>query len=740
MFGKIFRSAGALSALATFTACQAGPKAKFDAIPNDDADANANYDDAFVRNVIPTLLGRQPLSSREVYGLREIVKAWGRGKLVDTIMNRPEFSAYWSSVLLEDLKPELLGGGNPYELLNAGCLSNEYLTSNSARISAAKWVGGSADPDSLFQNGGVSTVFSMRDMAKGAILDDRLQPIYAGWIAMLTATKGIDGNQIGYYIEGAILNRDRVCLGCHNPSSSSTYRAVSQPGDPNRHYPTIWSDGRPIQLEKSTMGVGFANQAYIGDLGGFFTKDAPAHYVNGALQSPPGPTYGTPNGAWGIYCSESLAPNSLNTSTVAYAGQTGTGKGTRALISAFKTGVTKLGQRTPVLDANAMTDPDAAFAYLIAMNVVDNVYEEVTGSRLTLQHGFSRTEDQRFIHTTLTAAFLGDNISTPNVYETSDRWSLKGLLKAIVLNNKLYNRKAPADSPDPNKYKLPMVANHWALYGGSPNAATGVDSNGQGDLVNRRSAVALFLATSKANGENTNFGSFVGAPSATYPALFDAGELGAHVSGGQPANRAIGLNTLLAWADRPSPSTGTWAVKLDQALNATWVNGVSNKYKYQDLAVAVKDRVFSQPSLTQSESDLVKQMFGIANMNDYVSQSWYQGVGRTRVLEYMAILEESPQFMLSGLPPLENLPPVYPDPTRLDVIPSGEPTTAMGWVQAYGFSEPILGCGSGSGAGSGSGSCAASSVTVNGKTCYCNSTCLANNNCCFDKFDVCPTQ
>mgnify|MGYP000626773214 CR=1 FL=1 len=49
---------------------------------------------------------------------------------------------------------------------------------------------------------------------------------------------------------------------------------------------------------------------------------------------------------------------------------------------------------TSKLSSANFHDEEAAFAYLVATNVVDNVYEELTGSRLTLRSGFSRTADQ----------------------------------------------------------------------------------------------------------------------------------------------------------------------------------------------------------------------------------------------------------------------------------------------------------------------------------------------------------
>ena len=217
---------------------------------------------------------------------------------------------------------------------------------------------------------------------------------------------------------------------------------------------------------------------------------------------------------------------------------------------------------------------------------------------------------------------------------------------------------------------------------------------------------------------------------------------------------------MMAWASRPDPGAGTWAARLDTQLKATWnAAGVSTRFRYSDLAIAIKDRVLGQPTLdattvdptlNTTESALVKQMLTTAqspinNMSDYVAKTWWEGLGQTRLMKYMAMLEETPQFLLSGLPPTESLPPSYPDPTRLDVCATGEPCSITTWIVNYGYTQPILTCtpggvatGSGTGSGAGSGSGCTSGASVNGKNCYCDSACLTRKDCCFDKIDRCP--
>jgi hypothetical protein len=728
---KLHRSLGLAAILVGLGACDPVEQKKFTSV--DEAS-----DEAFVRRAVPTLLGRQPLASSEVYGLLEILKASSRSRLVDVIMNRPEFADYWASVLIEDLKPELAGINTAVMLPHPDCVTKELLTTAGARKAAATWVAGNT-PGSPFLLSGMPTAFSVRDLVKGAVLNDHLHPIYPAWIAMLTSTQGLKSYEIAAVAMDTLLNRNETCMACHDSLGSPTEQLDGGPGNPNRFYPHTDKDGNVIDLEGSILGfTTHGRRSFYSDLSGFFALDAAVYPVP---LSPPAPR---PPSAWGLYCSKGLGPDASNPTPSSFASHTGTGQGTGTLVAALKSGVQKLAAGPPTVDPiTGLTDSEAAFAYMVASNVVDNVFEEVTGSRLTLVHGFSRTVDQRFLHAMLTAAFLGDDLTTAAL-EGGGAWSLRSLLKAMLLNNNLFNRNAPASSAYAAKYQLPMIANPWVLNGGPADSVHGVDANGQGDLVNHRSAAALFFSTSKSIGETSAFASFAGAAGSLYPTFDAAGELGAYVSSSQPANRTVNLNTVLAWSDRPAPSAGTWATRLDAVLQSSWVGGVSNRYRYNDLAIAVKDRVLAQPTLTASEGDLVRQMLGgVADMTAFVSQSWYTSGGRDKLLKYMALLQESPQFVQSGLPPTEALPPIYPDPTRLDVCLTGEPCSPQAWITSYGYTQPILSCGFGAGSGSGSGSGAASGCnsggsSVNGKTCACDSACLAHNNCCFDKFDLCP--
>ena len=515
---KILRSVGLAAILGVLAACDETARQKLAAVPADEATTPTwSSEEAFVRRVVPALLGRQVLGSNEIYALLEIRKVSSRAKVVDLLLARPEFSEYWTSVLLEDLKPEVAGSWTPPQLAYPNCLTTEWLgASNGARIEAATWITQKPyNQPFVYSKTGATMPFTMRDLVKGAILGDKLQAIYPAWIVLLTSTQGLKANEVGAVMMDSLMNRTHDCMVCHTSMGSPTERPSEEPGDPNRHFPRTIS-GAVVDLEGSVFGYLPNGQRRFGgfwgsELGGFFTKDAPSHGANPIA-----------NDVWGLYCTDPIAPDASNPAAAHFAGHDGPGLGTPAIISMFLQGVTKLSTQAIQFDPETgLADPEASFAYLIATNVVDNVYEELTGSHLTLKSGFSRTADQQFMHSALTAAFLGDKLSTTGAVESGGSWSLKALLKAMVLDDKLFNRKAPASSAYPDKYQLPMIANPWVLTGNAPNAATGTDANGQGDLVNRRSAVALFMAASRANGTSGPIAAIAGLGG--YPSFDAAG-------------------------------------------------------------------------------------------------------------------------------------------------------------------------------------------------------------------------
>ncbi|MEO5728736.1 MAG: hypothetical protein ABI134_34835 [Byssovorax sp.] len=104
------------------------------------------------------------------------------------------------------------------------------------------------------------------------------------------------------------------------------------------------------------------------------------------------------------------------------------------------------------LPGDVLADPDEAFAYLVAENIVEKVWAEIMGSRLTISNHFARTAVQRDIFQGLTARFVASH------------FSLKTLILDI-LAHPAFNLEAP-DEGCGVAYELPNIFDPWTTSDG----------------------------------------------------------------------------------------------------------------------------------------------------------------------------------------------------------------------------------------------------------------------------------
>src|SRR5262245_37919119 len=67
-------------------------------------------DQAFAAQAIEAILGRKPLGSAEIRAYADIIEAYGRPAMVDVLFEQPEYVAYWSQVLADDLEVQRSAG------------------------------------------------------------------------------------------------------------------------------------------------------------------------------------------------------------------------------------------------------------------------------------------------------------------------------------------------------------------------------------------------------------------------------------------------------------------------------------------------------------------------------------------------------------------------------------------------------------------------------------------------------
>lgn len=303
------------------------------------------------------------------------------------------------------------------------------------------------------------------------------------------------------------------------------------------------------------------------------------------------------------------------------------------------------------------TDPRSGLAHLTAMHVVDNVYEELTGARLTLDHGFPRTEEAQWTLNVLTREF------------TDSGWSLKRLIKRIQLSEGA-NRTAPALSAEA-AYPLGMVVQPWAAVepGVVPDPHHGDNKNGQGDIAHRWSSRSLVHQAGRSLKWVPESG-YPGIQDSTsvdplehWPTWEDAVGLGATQSLREQGHSDPGLGTQLAWEQavdgcHPFAADDTVDDFVDLYLDEV----VAGSEPTVELALLdVKNRIVSTDLWWTGERALVANLAPGIDLDDPIDPIDPDHEGLLR--DYCTALLRSPQFMLYGLPVTERpLPPGYAPP------------------------------------------------------------------------------
>lgn len=142
--------------------------------------------------------------------------------------------------------------------------------------------------------------------------------------------------------------------------------------------------------------------------------------------------------------------------------------------------------------------PEAS-AYLTAANIVDNIWDEVMGTPLTVANYFSRNWVQRNLLWNLT-----DQVFVPS------GWSLKTLLAEHILVSPYFNRHTPDKTLRAQPYNLPNIFDPWTVI--DPRKPPVTDSgyqvadhlenhfNSTGDGVHRYSPRTLVNSVHKSLG------------------------------------------------------------------------------------------------------------------------------------------------------------------------------------------------------------------------------------------------
>ena len=494
--------------------------------------------------------------------------------------------------------------------------------------SLAAWV---RDNDASAQSPPIAE-FGMGELLSSALQLDDLSVVYRGHLfAMMSlpleganvdfiAMERIRRQDFGAVFDAAYIHRDVVCLSCHNSEFS-----VTHDDDPakNRAWPV------PGLFELSLYGS--SNGKHPDDdpaLKG--PDDLRAHSMLRVADVVGNGT--APYGWWGQCGTFSVpqAPDPLNIDT--YFGSikstpTDPTKGLRASVwdleASLHRGVDLLAAHGLTrLVGDELADPDEAFAYLVAENIVEKAWAEIMGSQLTIANYFARTAVQRDILQGLTEHFVASH------------FSLKTLIFDI-LAHPAFNLKAPDEGCGAADYELPNIFDPWTTSDGDPlkrgnSPADGVFAISARPLMRSLHAAMEWPARPEFPGDDaeTSFQSAVGI------FLKDA----------DPGYRGLDFQGRL-----------TWEATYGGCLNLSG-NDLINKIVAQsqvvagatvgDGVLALKDRLMGEPTIEPTvEKPALEALLGVPLASTNV------GNLDSRLRIVCGVLVSTPQLMLGGIPP-----------------------------------------------------------------------------------------
>lgn len=311
---------------------------------------------------------------------------------------------------------------------------------------------------------------------------------------------------------------------------------------------------------------------------------------------------------------------------------------------------------------------DESFAYLAGAALVDNVFADVFGKKLTVVHGFSRNAHELQVHASLTNQLVYLN--------GGQGWSLKSTLVSL-LTSKLFNRLPSQVGDGDNPYELPLLLDPWTE--GDPRPIVPLPSpppplrvrapweaaNAMTEGVHRHDADTLLRAASVALGwpKPQRHGG-------VYPASGVVDATGAFVSYAKPGSDSVSFQGLLAWEGAVGAcgaQPGDWISQLMGRIEAyRAAHGVNPTY--EQIVLAVKDRVISDPTIDGGVSDpddptdedrplvpggvksevertVLAQHFGVASLDVRVPGTDIEPAVRS----LCGALLESPQYWLAGI-------------------------------------------------------------------------------------------
>ena len=641
-------------------------------------------DQAWVRRAIFSLTGRRPWGQTEVKAFTDLLTAIRAADRVEVgpfgelgnvlpasgeslaparqtaariLMQDPSFRRRWADFFMDALR---------VTRVETKSFETCYGSPNVSFSDAGNLAGWVRDHDAGETNAPVPD-FTMRQLLDSALELDDLSPLYRAHLLAMVSRPYTAANvgplelerarrqNFGANFERAYLHRDRVCLACHNSEYAVTFD-VDPAG--NRHWPI------PGLFEKALYGASNAQHPpEEAETKGSDELRAISMFRYAGVHDPSGLS---PYGWNGEACGKFSVPVDDDPLLVdTFFGSIRStpddpDRGRRASVwdleRALHRGVDRLADHGLVrLSGDVLDDPDEAFAYMVAQNIVDQVWAEIMGQRLTIATYFSRTEMQRDILRRLADHFVATH------------FSLQTLLFDI-LAHPLFNLKSPEEGCGASAYEVPRILNAWSDAELDP----AMRQNSPGDGVFAISSRPLRRSLHTA----LEWPDYPEYPT-NAERVFQT-SIGFFLKDGEPGFRGLDFQGRLSWetkygacAQQGPNDVISKFVSLAQDTPGTTLG---------DVVIAIKDRLIGEPWIepTQEKPLLVKLL--ASSLED---QTLALLDVRARI--YCGLLVSSPQFMLGGMVPrdTEQVPKLVLPGVSYDAICTNMRTKASALAGPY---------------------------------------------------------
>ena len=640
-----------------------------------------NGDRSWAQQAVPELLGRKIRGWEETDVLAQAVELLGRSDVTHALMQHDEFRVYWSEVLMDHIQIQRPGDYFAARKSDAGCWSEPLAEADGGDL--ARWIRKHNPDGNLVPGPGGHGVrpqdFNMVDIVRSSIELDDLGPIYLTNLVPFIMSEGANNSaeeRLGSEFDEVYLGRSQACMQCHNETFSA-------------------SDNRPIPLtwKKTFQPFPKVEAKVLGDAGfGSATTIAATHAIfqTAIRQGSEYPWEIDPSCVRGLNRSGDLRQG-LKASIPANSGGytklasiEGTGKHILHLEAALRKGIrslsgTSLNSMVGDGDQTDLTE-DEAMAYMLALNIANNVWEEVMGERLTIVHGYSRNAEQRDMLRFLTEDQL-----------LAGGWSLRDILETILTSD-WYNRAAPYaadDTINASPYHLPMLLDPWLAVPPGEEAEPIEQFNGQGRVVHRYAPRSLMRSGFSAMGHSTLPSHFVSNAGSDRDFV---SYLGQYMNDARPGTSSVDFQGMMAWSERygtcsPQPSgQPDWVDHLiGAAIQWDAENPDEDPLTLRDMVLTMKDWLIGEATLDQ-EMDGQEETVALETLFGYDLDTEIASIGPANLemttRQYCGSLISSPHFMLAGIRPAE-----LGSGSRLRVCNPGQPCS---WAETCEAWRPLL--------------------------------------------------